>query len=74
MHGVALRPTRRPVRQLRKTEGPGFGNMPETSPPRYARENIECFGGHGGVIMTTNLATFVCIGKSEKLQKHTLQS
>ena len=23
--------------------------------------------------MTTNLATFVCVGKSEKLQKYTLQ-
>ena len=30
IHGVALRPTRRPVRQLRKIEGPGPGEAPET--------------------------------------------
>ena len=31
------------------------------------------FGGHGGVYMTINLATFVYVSKSEKLQKHPLQ-
>ena len=30
------------------------------------------FGGHGGVQMTTNLATFVYVSKSETLQKHPL--
>ena len=30
------------------------------------------FGGHGGVQVTTNLATIVYVSKSAKLQKHTL--
>ena len=49
--------------------GPSFGNVAETSPLLYACENREC---HGGVVMNTNLATFVCVDKSENLQKRSL--
>ena len=36
------------------------------------RETLECLEFTGGVKMATNLATFVYVGKSEKLQKHSL--
>ncbi len=87
IHDIALRPPRSRYASCAKLKattnqcaqtlaaaligrGPSFGNVAETSPLLYACENVEC---HGGAVMTTNLATFVCVGKKEKLQKHPLQ-